>query len=197
MAYDSYSRFIAAAKIFLPLAALALLSTVFLFSGRVDPTRSILFEEVNVDKLLQEEGITAPYLSTVMDNGTSIQLSSAQARPHATNQRRLIAIDVHAIVESPDGVVLEFHAPAADIDNAARTALLSGGVKLTQDQELELFAQSILIDTASEEIHATGPIQANGPFGRLEAGLLHIPATQTGQPSEWQFKEGVKLLYVP
>ena len=42
---DSYSRLVQIGKIVLPLVALGILSTLFLFSGEVDPEAAIPFAE--------------------------------------------------------------------------------------------------------------------------------------------------------
>ncbi|MEL7087874.1 MAG: hypothetical protein AAGL98_05440, partial [Planctomycetota bacterium] len=59
--YDNaYSRFVAWAKIILPLVALGLLSTMFLVSRDSDPAATIRIGEQEARGLAQEDGMSAP-----------------------------------------------------------------------------------------------------------------------------------------
>ena len=56
--YDnSYSRFVALTKVILPIIALGILSTLFLFSRNIDPTQSIPYADVDVEGLAREQQI--------------------------------------------------------------------------------------------------------------------------------------------
>ncbi len=57
---DSYSAFVTWVKTLLPIAALGLLSTIFLFSGKVDVTQSLPYAENNIDNIIREQRITRP-----------------------------------------------------------------------------------------------------------------------------------------
>ena len=78
---DSYSFFVAWAKTLLPIAALGMLSTIFLFSGKVDVTQSLPYAELNVAEIIREQRITKPYftgISQVESNLRSQQLMPPQ-----------------------------------------------------------------------------------------------------------------------
>ena len=51
---DSYSAFVTWVKTLLPITALGLLSTIFLFSGKVDVTQSLPYAEHNVANIIRE-----------------------------------------------------------------------------------------------------------------------------------------------
>ena len=60
---DSYSFFVTWAKTLLPIFALGMLSTIFLFSGKVDVTKSLPYAELNVAEIIREQRITKPYFT--------------------------------------------------------------------------------------------------------------------------------------
>ncbi|HDR29767.1 MAG TPA: hypothetical protein ENN83_14595, partial [Rhodovulum sp.] len=57
---NAYSRFIALAKIVLPLAALGILSTLFLISRDTPSGDDLPYSRVAVDELIREQRIGAP-----------------------------------------------------------------------------------------------------------------------------------------
>ena len=59
-ALDGWSRLVAALKVLLPLAALAILSTLFLVSNRINPEDALPYADVDVEARLREPRITAP-----------------------------------------------------------------------------------------------------------------------------------------
>jgi hypothetical protein len=65
---DGYSALVAWLKTLLPIAALGLLSTIFLFSGKVDVTQSLPYAEHNVAEIIREQRITQPYFTHIAIN---------------------------------------------------------------------------------------------------------------------------------
>jgi hypothetical protein len=55
---DGYSALVAWLKTLLPIVALGLLSTIFLFSGKVDVTQSLPYAEHNVAEIIREQRIS-------------------------------------------------------------------------------------------------------------------------------------------
>ena len=50
----AYSRFVALAKVVLPLAALRLFATLFLIARQIDPDAAIPFAEVDVEQFARD-----------------------------------------------------------------------------------------------------------------------------------------------
>ena len=89
---DGYSALVAWLKTLLPIVALGLLSTIFLFSGKVDVTQSLPYAEHNVAEIIREQRITQPYFTGIASNGTEIALSAAYASPQ---------VEMHRFLRSP------------------------------------------------------------------------------------------------
>ena len=55
-----HSRMVAWLKVILPMAALALLSTLFLFSRNIDPTTTIPFTTIPLEERARDERVSRP-----------------------------------------------------------------------------------------------------------------------------------------
>jgi len=196
MASDGYSRFVAGAKIALPLSALTLLSTIFMFSGEVDPTQSIPYTELNVDALVREQRISNPYFSSVTEAGVTVLVTASSSRPDPENRDRYTAENIAATFKSPSGEVTRLIAPLADVDNAASQARMSGGIVITGADDMMVETDALTSDLASSEVISDGNIVGTSAFGDLEAGQLHILPADANGNQQWVFQDGVKLVYV-
>ncbi len=197
--YDnSYSRFVAWAKILLPLFALAVLSTLFLFSHRIDPTQSIPYSRVEVDELARQERIGSPRYAGVAGDGTSLSVSAGMVRPDQALPGHFLAKDLKAEIETPDGLRLEVSAAGGEIDERARIARLAGGVKIRASNGYEMTADAFTAGLETGEARSEGPVLGEGPLGRLEAGGMEIAPAGNGSAGHvLVFKDGVKLIYDP
>ena len=68
---DRYTRLISWLKVLFPLAALGLLSTLFLLSRAIDPGQAIPFAEKEVQDRLRDQQITGPFFTGATSEGTS------------------------------------------------------------------------------------------------------------------------------
>ncbi|MEO0504251.1 MAG: hypothetical protein AAFZ14_13070, partial [Pseudomonadota bacterium] len=69
---DRYSRFVAWLKVLLPLAALALLSTLFLLSRNTDPIAAVPFADDELLDRVRDEQITGPFFSGTTTDGDRV-----------------------------------------------------------------------------------------------------------------------------
>jgi lipopolysaccharide export system protein LptC len=132
----TYSRIISWLKIILPLFALAILSTIFLVSQKVDPTTSIPYADIDVDELAREQRISTPNFATVTKDGSAITL-------HATSAKPLIGVDSLTIyqprskIDMVTGGSVEFSAAEGILNQETRLLTLQGDVRL-QDTGISL-----------------------------------------------------------
>ncbi|TGN46479.1 hypothetical protein E4L95_19415, partial [Paracoccus liaowanqingii] len=79
----SRTRIVRWLRVLLPLVALAMLSTMFLFSRRSDTESRIPYAEVEAEAAAREGRIVAPDYSAVTPDGARLSLRAAQATPSA------------------------------------------------------------------------------------------------------------------
>lgn len=197
MAADNlHSRVVGLLKVVLPLAALAILSTLFLASRAVDPETAIPYAEVDVADRLREPRVTDAAYSGVTTDGASLSVQAADARPGvAGTGDGGQATAVTGRLETPDGGVTDLLAGAAQVDTAAGQVLLSGGVRVTSSTGYVVDMAGARLATDRTALASDGAVAAVGPLGRLDAGAMRIGMAETGYVLV--FNGGVKLVYRP
>ncbi len=197
--YDnSYSRFVALTKVILPIVALGILSTLFLFSRNIDPTQSIPYADVDVEGLAREQRIGAPNYAGVTEDGAAISITAKSARPSPNNTKIVTATGLTAIIEDALDGRIEIIADDGVINTDQQFVTLQGGVQI-------LTSTGYIIDTAGltaalneTSVVTDGRVTAEGPLGTLNAGQM-VLETQNGPDGSHLlvFKGGVKLIYDP
>ncbi|SMX46807.1 LPS export ABC transporter periplasmic protein LptC [Actibacterium lipolyticum] len=195
---NTYSRFIALAKIVLPLAALALLSTLFLFSRDVDPTRSIPYSNVDVEQLVREQRVNAPHYSGVTSDGTAISVSAESAIPELGNPERASATAMTARLDFANGGHTDIQSASGQIDTGAGNAVLDGGVIIDTSDGYHITTNKLTTALDQTSVVTDSTINATGPLGTLTAGQMELNQTN-GENGGYLlvFKQGVKLVYDP
>lgn len=196
MAYDNaYSRLVAWLKILLPLAALAVLATLFLFQRRIDPARAIPLAAVDVEALARGARIGGPTYAGVTADGTAVTLTAATATPDAADPRRVTAEGIEAMIETPGGGLAEVRAAEGRIDGVAGRLTLSGGVEIVTSTGYRLTTSALAADLTRTHVEGGAGVEAEGPPGRIAAGGFTLAEGPGGY--ELVFTGGVKLLYDP
>jgi lipopolysaccharide export system protein LptC len=181
-------------RIGLPLAAVGLLSTLFLFSER--PRNGTLpYGEAEVRALLAEPRMTAPAFAGVTDDGADLRLTAETLRIDIAGGGAEAVRPVLALTTA-DGVTWRAEAAEARLDQGARLVVLSGGVVIASSDGWQ--AEAAAVAAALDRTHAEptgGPVTVTGPAGRIDAGRMRVERGAAGDVLV--FKDGVKLLYAP
>lgn len=197
MAIDSYSRMVAWLKIVLPLAALALLSTLFLLSRAIDPTSSIPFADTEVQERMRDQQVTEPFYSGTTADGDQIAFMARRLTtlPNQPGSNR--AEDISARINLVSGVEITMQSAVASIDISADLTRLSGEVILTTSNGYQVRSQELIARMSRLNVQSPGQISALSPMGDLTAGQMQLTASAPGAPAHLIFTNGVKLLYQP
>ena len=189
---DAYSRLVGILKITLPLAALALMSTVFLFSRAPSQEDSIPYAEI--ESIAREPRLSGARLTGVADDGSVIELTARTTRPRGDV---ISAETLAAGIDTIDGTRIDLRAGAGEIDSAARTARLTGLTHIETSNGYEMETNGVTTELDTGRITSDGALEVQAPFGALTAGRLVIetPAGATGQVMI--FQDGVRLIYTP
>ncbi len=196
--YDNaYSRLVAWLKILLPLLALAILSTLFLLSRRVDPEDGIPYASVDLEELAREPRLTAPHFAGVTADGAALTVTAGIAYPDGTDPGRISALDVVATIES-DTLTAEITAAAGAIDPATSQMTLSGGVRIETSAGYRLTTDHLTSALQKTRIETDAAVSAEAPMGRIVAGGMLLRALDPeGKTHVLVFNGGVKLIYLP
>jgi lipopolysaccharide export system protein LptC len=191
-----HSRLVAWMKIILPLAALALLSTVFLLSRSVDPTKEPIVD-IDLEQRAQEQGATRPRFSGVTNAGDRVTFVAENARPDRIDPDRLFARDILAEIGLRQGNEFTIRANTADMHQRNLTATVSGDVSVTTTDGYHLLTDELTFNFDTLFAETPGPVEGFGPPGQITAGKMRLSQTADGEGAELFFTDGVKLVYKP
>lgn len=194
---DRHTRTVAWLKVVLPLAALVLLSTIFLVSRTVDPDDAIPYATVDVTGRAMDPRLTAPTWSGVTGDGATLNISAAEGRPPTADRAATLSA-LRADLDTPDGVQTQMQAASGTYDQQAGTVTLSGQVRLRNSQGYEINMPEATARTDATRLEGQGPVTALAPMGQLTAGGLTLSADDAADPIyRLDFTGGVKLIYTP
>lgn len=194
----AYSTFVALAKIALPIAALALLATLFLFARRIDPDAAIPFAQVDVEQYAREQRIGTPEFAGVTADGTVISMSADLARPDPETPGRMTAEGLAVDFTAPDGSTVTARAGFGAVDSAAATMMMTGAVWIETSTGYRIEAEGFSAALDVTDIRSDGPVTAEGPGGHIEAGSVRV-SQSAADPNAYVlvFNGGVRLVYEP
>jgi len=194
--YDnSYSRFVAWTKIVLPLAALGLLSTLFLFARVINTEGALPFANIDVKELARQQRLSEPKFAGITRDGAAIEMAATSAQPSADDPSRVKGADLTALVTYPQGGTFALSAPLGEIDPGTGTAVLSGGVDMETSTGYVIRTSGLSASLEVTSMASHGKVDAKGPLGTLTAGQMDV-ALNNGRYL-LVFKEGVHLVYDP
>ena len=195
-AADRYSRLIQWLKIALPLAALAILSTLFFVAESLNPEAAIPYAEVDVERILREQGVTRPSFGGVTAGGIAIAVTADSVRPSPGAPQTMDGTALSATLDLPSGGHIEITSPAGRVDGTTQTAALSGGARLESSTGYTVKTDRITASVADGSVISAGGVSATGPAGDVEAGRMELRRGEDGT-YRLVFSEGVRLIYRP
>ncbi|MDW3223754.1 MAG: hypothetical protein R8G34_12855 [Paracoccaceae bacterium] len=197
MKVDRYSRAVAWLKVVLPLAALGILSTLFLLSRVVDPTQSIPFADTEVQDRLLNQRVSGPYYSGITADGDQIAfIANSVVTPNGFTGAS-DADDVFVKIDLADGGTVNVTSNAASIDVAKDISDLTGNVVITTSSGYVVTSEAITARVTELDVRSPDTVFADTPAGELVAGAMHLFTPEPNAPAQLNFTNGVKLIYLP
>jgi lipopolysaccharide export system protein LptC len=179
-------------KVGLPLIALAILSSLFLFSRSITMDGALPYAELDIEDRLREPKMSGVRIATTADNGAVIDLTADTITPKGEGSANVR--NAHGTITALGGTVTTLAAPQIDYDEGAAQAALTGGVTITaSDYAMTTEALDVAIEDA--QVQSRSNVRAVGPLGQLDAGLMTL--TQQDGKFVLVFNSGVRLLYDP
>jgi lipopolysaccharide export system protein LptC len=187
-----YSQFVGFLKVTLPLAALILMSTVFLFARAPSPETTVPYAEIQ--EIAREPGLSGAQFSGVADDGSVISLTARNTRPVGD----IITADtLLAGIDTVDGTRIDISAGTGEINNSAQTARLTGLARMVTSNGYEMETAGFIANFSTGRIVSEGALEVQAPFGALTAGNLVIETPEGTDEQVMLFQNGVRLVYTP
>lgn len=190
-----YSRLIAWLKILLPLGALILLSTIFLYSRGPDPISTIPVLSGGGDPSKTEQ-IGSPFYAGTTENGQGLTLAARQARMLDSDGAGVVADDLRAVIDVRDGNRITIDARTGRMKEGDML-LLRDGVTLESSSGYTVTTNGLNAEIDRVAIESTEAVDATGPGLTLSAGKLRVEESSDTNDIQLLFTDGVKLVYTP
>jgi lipopolysaccharide export system protein LptC len=190
---NRYSTLVSWAKVILPLLALALMSTLFLFSRAPNPDAALPFAEVDVEQIAREQRLTQPRFAGTLVDGREVTLVAREAAPASSNPNLIALSVVEGRVELPGDNFLVLNARDGALDMGEQFADLQGDVRIVTSQGYRLISDAMQVSLSAFRLVSPGEVTASGPGFDLTAGAMDV----SGEDDETvlSFTGGVRLLY--
>ncbi|MDO5527769.1 MAG: hypothetical protein Q4F71_00030 [Paracoccus sp. (in: a-proteobacteria)] len=186
------SRIVAWLRVLLPLAALVILSTLFLAGRRPDPDAAIPYAEVDAEELARNPRMTAPDFATMTEDRSELTLRADHATPDGEGGGA--SSGLRLTWRAADGLAADMTAP--DARYAGDLLTLAGGVRMTTSDGWALTAPELSADTLSARIEAGGGLDGMAPMGRFRADHMEMSRDEAGD-HVLNLTGGVRLIYQP
>lgn len=195
VADNRYSQLVGWAKIVLPLCALALLSTLFLFARKQAEPAEILLSEV--EAIAREQRLSAPRFSGVTDDGAVVVVSARSAQPDPDNSSTIKIDGIRLRMDNPDGSHVEVTGTEGEVAEGARIARFLGLARLVTSTGFEMETNGLIARLDTGLVTTDGLLEIRAPFGELTAGGVEFEVTRENKAQQMLFTGGVKLIYRP
>jgi lipopolysaccharide export system protein LptC len=130
-------------------------------------------------------------------DGSALTIKAADARPGVAGSSNAgSATDLKALIEMPGGSTATVTAGAGQMDQAAKQAILTGGVFLASSTGYTVESDGMRVALEQTEVTSLGPVTGAGPAGTISAGGMHLGREPSGGYL-LDFTGGVTLVYTP
>lgn len=195
---DGWTRAVGWLKVILPLAALTLLSLLFLVARDINPEHAIPYADVDIEDRLREPRITLPDYSGLTSDGASIHVTGAEARTQATGGQGASARSVYGTLDTPDGGRSELAAQSARMDPNGSVVTFEGDVLLENSSGYAVRSEKMEARLDQTGVRSLAPVEGTGPAGRITADEMQLTPEGTGADGYvLVFNGNVKLVYQP
>lgn len=192
-----HTRIVRWLKVALPLAALALLSTLFLVSNRIGEDATLPYSQVEIEDRLREPRMTRPSYSGVTSDGASLTINADEARPAGPGSETSSAQRVTGLLKDKSGSSATLKSDTVVIDSAAHLATLTGAVEVTTSEGFRARGEGFATALDISKVESTAPVVVAGPPGTITADHMLLVQDPAGQGHVLRFKGNVKLVYLP
>ncbi|WBU63673.1 hypothetical protein [Paracoccus aerodenitrificans] len=186
------SQVVAWLRVLLPLAALGLLSILFMLGRNPDPDAAIPYADIDAEELARDPRMTHPEFSGVTDSGAEVTLTADRATPAPAESGSATALRM--TWRAPDGLAVDMTAPQGEVEG--KQISLTGGVRLTTSDGWAMTVPRLDTDIAADLMTGTGGLTAFAPIGRVDAETMRISRDENGE-NVLNLSGDVRLLYQP
>lgn len=183
-------------KIALPLLALAMLLSLFLFPGEEPFEGGIVFTEADIEALGEGLRITRPVLTGATRDDDPFRFTAETVVPDAAPPTQAEIERLAGTINFLGGQTFWIEAPVAALDLETQVMEGTERVTVTSSDGYRISADRVVLDLVAGTLEAEGSVDGAGPMGTIAAETLSIvPAEGRSGPRVFSFGNGVRLVY--
>ena len=193
----AYSRVVTWMKILLPLAALAVMSALFL-SAQKKSDLSEIFTAEELITLGAGLRLDNPRFAGVTERGEPFALRADWALPDSAMPRIIDLERPEGEIAMTDGRTIAARSATGRMLRKQKILVLKGGVVLDTSDGYHVETDQMEIDLGAQTAMSPGPVSGIGPTGRIDAGSFRAVAGEhgVGDGTIW-FENKVRLVLIP
>ena len=197
----SYSRAIKWAKLIMPVIAVLLLASVFIF-GKEDALRSgTISIDADTINLTTDQKITNPQFSGLTNLGDSFILKAIEAMPDSPTPEKIDLISPSLEFDALQGVGFKISSKNGSVNFIKQSAELNGNVYIDMTNGYKAISEKIQLNLKLGNLIAPSSVEASGPYGKIIAGSMELFKDIDNKTSQvngnLNFSDGVTLIYLP
>ena len=197
----SYSRAVKWAKFIMPVIAIMLLASVFIF-GKEDALRSgTISIDADTINLTADQKITNPQFSGLTNLGDSFILKAIEAMPDSPTPEKIDLINPSLEFDALQGVGFRISSKNGSVNFIKQSAQLDGNVYIDMTNGYKAISEKIQLNLKLGNLIAPGSVEASGPYGKIIAGSMELFKDFDNKTSQvngnLNFSNGVTLIYLP
>ncbi|MCG3268501.1 hypothetical protein [Yoonia sp. I 8.24] len=190
-----YSQIVNLAKIMLPIGAIGLLSTLFLFARA--PGEPTQLDMTEVTEIAREQRLSAPRFSGVTNDGATLSISARAAHPSPADPAVILTDDMRMQMDNPDGSNITVTTTSGELNGSEKIARFLGLAHLETSTGYAMETNGITAVLDTGVITSDGHLEIRAPLGELTAGKVTFQMASGGAIQQMLFTNGVKLIYTP
>lgn len=195
----AYSNFVFFAKIVLPLTAIVLLATVFLFTTEQTLENGFQFSSADLSSLASGMQVVKPRFSGSNEKGDTYSFSADSMQPDSPQPDRIDVIGLSGQIDFFSGISAQITAGKAELLRKTDSMRLFDDVMIVMSDGLRASTSGLMANFGNGSLISDGKVSANGPMGRIEAGSMRVETIIDGEEENrmiW-FENGVTLSFKP
>jgi lipopolysaccharide export system protein LptC len=166
----AYTRLVRGLKIALPLLALGLLSSIFLWPREARFDGGLVYTSADLLALGEGLAVTRPRIAGATEAGEPFVVTAEQATPDGPDPETVALDAVRAEFRQADGREIVLAAAKGSLHPKAERLSLSGDVALDTSDGYRVRTDRVEADLGAGALVAPGRVVAEGPQGAITAG---------------------------
>jgi lipopolysaccharide export system protein LptC len=201
----AYSRLVSWMKVLLPLAALAVISALFLSAQKTGDLTEIFTAEELVT-LGAGLRLDNPRFAGVTEQGEPFAIRAEWALPDSAMPRFIDLERPEGEIEMKGGRTISAHSATGRMHREKKILVLEGGVVLDTSDGYHIETDQIEFDLDAETAFGPGPVSGTGPSGQIDAGSFRAATGRgpedgasgggAGSGQIW-FENRVRVVFIP